>query len=174
MGHLPLQNFVRTPTELFIQARMDLSWLIVCSSNYYANEMPNVSPRTATGLASCIDRCANQGAQCMGVTWQWNSFYCTMKAQMMPFPQYRSGGQMYSAIRTSGPASAPGPQQAITNGGFDGGTLSPWASTLQDSDSQPFSLVDGKAFVYPSSRCCADVCEGFWLIIYLTVSSNSL
>lgn len=60
-------------------------------------------------------------------------------------PTENPGYEVDSAVRKSGPTSNGAPSNRIVNGGFDGGTLSPWTSSTDDNG-ESFSVVDGQAY----------------------------
>ena len=126
-------------------------FMVACYQDYntdggqYSNNVPGIDPQTTTSLGDCIDLCDNQGTQCMGVTWQPATNYCYLKTTMQPTDN--PGYVVNSAVRISGPTLSGAPSQLIVNGGFDGGTLSPWVSGT-DEDGDSFSVNNGQAYKY--------------------------
>jgi hypothetical protein len=86
-----------------------------------------------------------QGVNCTGVTYGYfggSSLQCNLKARMegSAYPGY----EVDSAVRMSGPAGIAATSQMVVNGGFDGGTLSPWTSST-DRGSTTFTVINGAA-----------------------------
>jgi hypothetical protein len=65
-------------------------------------------------------------------------------------PNDNPGYEVDSSIRVSGPTSSENLSQLLVNGGFHGGTLSPWTLST-DMDGDFFFVVSGQAYVFPST-----------------------
>ncbi len=122
---------------------------IVCAQDYKNQDtnIVGIDPIAVGNFSACVDLCRNQGTVCAGVTYGTfggSSTECYLKKKI--YPSTNPGYEVDSALRLSGPTGLSSRTQLITNGGFDGGTLSPWTSGT-DSENQGFTVVNGAAYV---------------------------
>ena len=121
--------------------------MLVCDQDYTTQDtdIVGIDPIAVSSYKGCIDLCMNQGTACVGVTYGLfggSTLECYLKKRMIMSPN--PGYEVDSAIRMTGPGGPSVRTQLITNGGFDGGTLSPWTSG-QDNEGTPMTVNNGQA-----------------------------
>lgn len=91
-----------------------------------------------------MEQCAGQGTQCAGATFGGPNQDCYLYSKMLPAdaPNY----PIVAAVRTSNQDGATERRQILLNGGFDGGSLSPWTSGTGNAGNQ-FSVNGNAAIV---------------------------